>query len=87
MVAIRRLGSALRQAIAGLDEVLVIACKQDGDARACADGQVLTHKLGVFASDSYVDQAVLSSSCIRLWAVTYGSTMRTRREIHAIRCL
>jgi hypothetical protein len=32
----------------------------------------------VFASDSYSDQAVLSSSLHQTWAITYGSTLETR---------
>ena len=40
-------------------------------------GQVFAHKLGVFATDSYADQAVLSSSSHQFWAIKYGSTMRT----------
>jgi hypothetical protein len=34
--------------------------------------------LGVFASDDYGTQAVLSSSFHQLWAITYGSTLETR---------
>ena len=30
----------------------------------------------VFATDSYADQAVLSSSLHQMWAIKYGSTMR-----------
>ncbi|EPD84342.1 hypothetical protein HMPREF1529_02408, partial [Microbacterium sp. oral taxon 186 str. F0373] len=37
-----------------------------------------SHALGVFASDSYSVQAVLSSSLHQLWAITYGSTLETR---------
>jgi len=39
-------------------------------------GQVFSHKLGVFAVDSYADQAVLSSAVHQLWVVKYTSTMR-----------
>lgn len=39
-------------------------------------GQVFSHALGVFATDDYGDQAVLSSSLHQLWAITYGSGMR-----------
>jgi hypothetical protein len=39
-------------------------------------GQVFSHKLGVFAIDSYTDQAVLSSAVHQLWVVKYTSTMR-----------
>ena len=40
-------------------------------------GQVFSHMLGVFATDSFADQAVLSSSLHQMWAIKYGSTMRT----------
>lgn len=69
---------ALRNAIADYDEVLVITLvsKTVMPARV-PTGQVFAHKLGVFATDSYADQAVLSSSPHQLWAIKYGSTMRT----------
>ncbi|WP_353847069.1 hypothetical protein [Phycicoccus sp.] len=40
--------------------------------------QVFSHALGVFATDDYGDQAVLSSSLHQIWAITYGSTLETR---------
>jgi hypothetical protein len=39
-------------------------------------GQVFSHMLGVFATDDYSVQAVLSSSFHQIWAITYGSGMR-----------
>jgi hypothetical protein len=70
---------ALRQAIAGLDEVLAIALvSKSVIPLRVRTGQVFSHALGVFASDSYSDQAVLSSSLHQLWAITYGSTLETR---------
>jgi hypothetical protein len=68
---------ALRKAIANLPEVLVIALvsKSVMPVRV-ATGQVFSHALGVFASDSYSVQAVLSSSLHQVWAITYGSGMR-----------
>ncbi|MFJ6783873.1 Eco57I restriction-modification methylase domain-containing protein [Streptomyces yangpuensis] len=68
---------ALREAIAALDEVLAIALvsKSVMPVRVPAD-QVFSHKLAVFATDSYVDQGVLSSSLHQMWAIKYGSTMR-----------
>ena len=39
-------------------------------------GQVYSHKLAVFATDSFADQAVLSSSLHQLWAIQNSSTMR-----------
>jgi hypothetical protein len=67
----------LRAAIAGLYEVLVIALvsKSVMPVRV-PTGQVFSHKLGVFATDSFADQAVLSSSLHQMWAIKYGSTMR-----------
>ena len=38
--------------------------------------QIFSHAVGVFATDSYADQAVLSSSLHQLWAIKYGSGMR-----------
>jgi hypothetical protein len=62
-----------------LPEVLVIALvsKTVMPIRVSND-QVFSHKLGVFASDSYSTQAVLSSSLHQVWAVKYGSTLETR---------
>ncbi|MBB5164127.1 DNA methyltransferase [Mycobacterium sp. AZCC_0083] len=70
---------ALRKATAGLDEVLVIVLhsKHVMPMRA-PTGQVFSHGLGVFATESCADEAVLSSSPHQLWAITYGSTLETR---------
>jgi hypothetical protein len=38
--------------------------------------QVFGHTLGVFATDSYADQGLLSSSAHQIWAIKYGSGMR-----------
>ena len=67
----------MRKAIAGLDEVLVIAqvSKTVMPVRV-PTGQVFSHKLVVFATDSFADQAVLSSSLHQMWAIKYSSTMR-----------
>ncbi|MFS0913324.1 type IIL restriction-modification enzyme MmeI, partial [Microbacterium sp. 179-I 3D2 NHS] len=69
--------AGMRKAIADLSEVLVIALvsKTVMPVRVSAE-QVFSHALGVFATDSYGDQAVLSSSLHQLWAITYGSGMR-----------
>jgi hypothetical protein len=70
---------AMRKAIAGLPEVLVIALvSKTVMPLRVSTGQVFSHMLGVFASASYGDQAVLSSSFHQLWAITYGSTLETR---------
>lgn len=70
---------AMRKAIADLDEVLVIALvsKTVMPVRVPTE-QVFSHMLGVFATDSYAQQAVLSSSIHRYWAITYGSTLENR---------
>lgn len=75
----KRRRPAMRKAIAGLDEVLVIALvsKTVMPVRV-PTGQVFSHMLGVFATDSYGDQAVLSSSLHQVWAINYGSTLETR---------
>jgi hypothetical protein len=62
-----------------LSEVLVIALvSKTVMPMRVPTGQVFSHMLGVFATDSYSDQAVLSSSLHQLWAITYGSTLETR---------
>ncbi|MEU9395938.1 DNA methyltransferase [Streptomyces sp. NPDC048324] len=73
----KRIAPAMREAIADLDEVLVISLvsKTVMPLRVTAD-QVFSHKLAVFATDSYTHQAVLSSSLHQMWAIKYGSTMR-----------
>ena len=69
----------LRRAIADLAEVLVIALvSKTVMPMRVPTGQVFSHALGVFASDSYSVQAVLSSNLHQLWAITYGSTLETR---------
>ncbi|WP_326740339.1 Eco57I restriction-modification methylase domain-containing protein [Streptomyces sp. NBC_01022] len=69
---------AMRAAISDLDEVLVIAFVSNTVMPLrVATGQVFSNKLGVFATDSFVDQAVLSSSAHQMWATKYGATMRT----------
>ncbi|SHT65334.1 N-6 DNA Methylase [Mycobacteroides abscessus subsp. abscessus] len=68
---------ALRSAIAGFREVLVITLvsKTVMPVRV-STGQVFSHALGVFATDSFSDQALLSSSAHQLWAIKHGSAMR-----------
>ena len=74
-----RPGISMRKAIAGLDEALVIALvsKTVMPVRV-PTRQVFSHALGVFATDSHADQAVLSSTAHQLWAISYGSTLETR---------
>lgn len=70
---------AMREAIAGLDEVLVLALvsKTVMPVRV-PTGQVFSHALGAFATGSYAEQTVLSSSLHQYWAINYGSTLETR---------
>ncbi len=68
---------AMREAIADLDEVLVIAQV----SRTLMPVRVLNRsvfdaKLVVFALNSSSDQAVLSSSIHQMWAVKFGTTRR-----------
>lgn len=72
-------GSAWKRAIADLNEVLVIALvSKTVMPMRVPTGQVFSHALGVFATDSYSEQAVLSSSLHQDWVITYGSTLETR---------
>ena len=67
----------MRLAIAGLDQLLVIALTSKAVMPArVSTRQIFSHAVGVFATDSYADQAVLSSSLHQLWAIKYGSGMR-----------
>jgi hypothetical protein len=71
--------AGMRKAIAELPEVLVIALvSKTVMPMRVSTGQVFSHMLGVFATDDYSVQAVLSSSLHQVWAVTYGSTLETR---------
>ncbi|GIF09683.1 Eco57I restriction-modification methylase domain-containing protein [Actinoplanes siamensis] len=68
----------MRRAILPFEEVLVLTLvsKTIMPVRV-STGQVFSHKLCVFATDSFADQTVLSSSVHQLWASRYGSTMRS----------
>jgi hypothetical protein len=68
---------AMRRAIADLDEVLVITLvsKSLMPMRVKADA-IFAHSLAVFATSSFAEQAVLSSSMHQMWAIKYGSAMR-----------
>ena len=69
----------LRGAITNLSEVLAITrvSKTVMPIRVTT-GQVFSDSLNVFATASYSDQAVLSSSLHQIWAIAYGSTLETR---------
>lgn len=72
-----RIGPALRRAIRPLDEVLAIArvSKALMPVRVTT-GHVFSDATVVFATSSFADQALLSSSLHQLWAIKYGTTMR-----------
>lgn len=70
--------TGMRRAIAGRDEVLVIALvSKTAIPVRVPIGQVFSHKLAVFATNRFTDQAVLSSSLHLMWVMRYSSTMRT----------
>ena len=70
---------AMREAIADLDEVLVvtITSKTSMPVRV-KNSSVFSHMLAVIASDSHALQSVLSSSPHQMWVITHGSTLETR---------
>jgi hypothetical protein avisC_12797 len=71
-------GTAWKAATANLDEVLVIALvSKTAIPVRVPTGQVFSHKLAVFATNRFTDQAVLSSSLHLMWVMRYSSTMRT----------
>ncbi len=69
---------AMRNAIANLDEVLVIArvSKTVMPVRVTTK-QVLNERIVVFATDSFAIQAILSATPHQSWAIKYGTTLRT----------
>lgn len=68
----------MRSAISELDEVLAITRHSSTVAPLrVASRQVHSDALAVFATESYSDQAVLSSSAHQVWAVVWGSTFGT----------
>ncbi|MFI5752805.1 Eco57I restriction-modification methylase domain-containing protein [Streptomyces sp. NPDC051644] len=68
---------AMREAIADLDEMLVLTrvSKTVMPVRL-RTGLVPSEMVVVFATNSYADQAVISSSVHQTWAIKYGSGMR-----------
>ncbi|MCZ4506738.1 SAM-dependent DNA methyltransferase [Streptomyces sp. ActVer] len=67
----------MREAIAELDEVLAIAfISKTIMPMRVSNCQVYSNTLNVFATDSFSDQAVLSSNPHQMWAIKYGSGMR-----------
>jgi len=66
----------MRRAIAGLDELLVLTLHSKSVMPLrVPTGQVFSHGLAIFATASFADQTVLSSSLHQTWAVMYGSSL------------
>ncbi|WNI16339.1 DNA methyltransferase [Actinacidiphila sp. ITFR-21] len=69
---------ALRKAIVELPEVLVLTIHSRTVMPVrVRTGQIFSHGLGVFATDSYALEAILSSSPHQVWAIKYGSGLRS----------
>ncbi len=67
----------MRKAIVGLDEVLVLTRHSKAVMPLRIQvGLVPSEATVIFATDSFADQAVLSSSIHQLWAIKYGSGLR-----------
>lgn len=68
---------AMRKAIVELDDILILT-RHSATLMPCriAKGSVPSEATVVFATDSYADQAVLSSSPHQMWAIKYGSGLR-----------
>ncbi|MFJ5531005.1 Eco57I restriction-modification methylase domain-containing protein [Streptomyces sp. NPDC093261] len=68
---------AMRAAISELSEMLVLT-RHSVTVMPCRvpKGPIPSEATVVFATESFSDQAVLSSSLHQLWAIMYGSTMR-----------
>lgn len=72
-----RPGVDMRKAVSKLNEILAIALvSKSVMPMRVPTGQVLSSTLAIFATDSYADQAVLSSVAHQMWAVKYSSAMR-----------
>ena len=68
---------SMRRAITGLDDVLVVArVSKTVMPMRVPTGSVMSDQIVVFATDSYSEQAVLSSSPHQAWAIKNGSGMR-----------
>lgn len=69
---------ALRAAIDGLQHLFVIALTSRSvmPVRVSSD-QVFSNSLGVFALQGWSDLSILSSTAHQVWAITYGSAMRS----------
>jgi len=66
---------ALRAAVANLETFLAIArVSRTVMPLRVPNGQVISEQCIVFVSDSHALEAILSSTCHQLWAITHGST-------------
>lgn len=75
----KRIAPAMRRAIANLGEVLAISLvSKTVMPLRVSTSQVFSHKLAIFATNSFAEQAVLSSTPHWLWAVKYSSTLESR---------
>ncbi|OLR89929.1 Eco57I restriction-modification methylase domain-containing protein [Actinokineospora bangkokensis] len=71
------LALGMRKAVAGLTDVLVIARVSKTVMPVRVSGKLVASEATViFATESFADQAVLSSSMHQTWAIKYGSGMR-----------
>ncbi|OBK34229.1 hypothetical protein A5658_11445 [Mycobacterium sp. 1245111.1] len=68
---------AMRKAISQLENVLVLTQTSKTLMPMLAAQQIYGHKLVVFATERLDDLAVLSSTVHQMWAMKYGSSMRT----------
>ena len=69
----------LDEAMSHLQRVIVIVIASNAVMPCLLPArQVFNHNLCVFATDSFADLALLSSSVHRLWVIRYGSTLETR---------
>jgi len=70
---------AMRKATATLNEVLVLTIHSKAVMpMRVPTGNIFSHGLGIFATDSFASQAVLSSGVHQTWAIAYGSTLEAR---------
>jgi hypothetical protein len=68
----------MRRAIVGMDELLALAVtSKTVMPLRVPTGQVFANTIDVFTIATFADQAVLSSSIHQLWAIKYGSGMRS----------
>ncbi|HYN87594.1 MAG TPA: type IIL restriction-modification enzyme MmeI [Ardenticatenaceae bacterium] len=70
---------ALREAIKGLDRVLVTTLVSKYLTPCLVEkSQIFAHKLAVFATDEFSQLCVMTSAHHQNWAVSYSSTLETR---------